>query len=73
MFLMGAFIIIVLKRSAKEAWDAFKSYHLRATPYRDASTGPCQYKCTVEHCLKGLDIAIKLGWYDYDKFDLISY
>jgi hypothetical protein len=35
--------------------------------------GTCQYKCTVDHCLNGLDLAIKLGWYDYNTFDVQEY
>ena len=70
---MGAFMIIILKRTAKEAWDVFRAYHLRFIPFRDATMGTCQYKCTIEHCLKGLDLAIKLGWYDYSTFDIIDY
>lgn len=66
-------MIIILKKSAKEVWETFKSYHLRLTPYRDASMSSCSYNCTIEHCLKGLDLAIKLGWYDFKTFDIVKY
>ena len=35
--------------------------------------GPCNYKCTILHCLRGLYLAIKLGWYNKEKFDIVEY
>ena len=33
----------------------------------------CSYPCTIEHCLKGLEYAIKLGWYKFREFDNKEY
>jgi cell division cycle 14 len=74
---MGAFMVIVLKRTAEEAWMKFKAYHDVFIPFRDAGEGASLYDCTVSlnfkvqiyDCLKGLEIAIKLGWYDFRTFD----
>lgn len=51
-YLMGAFQVphvvtqvVVLKRSAEEAFKPFK--HIKFTDFRDASYGECSYKCTV--------------------------
>lgn len=33
----------------------------------------CTYKCTILDCLRGLEYAIKLGWYDYKNFNLKEY
>ena len=63
---MGAFMIIILKKTAREAWKVFAPYHNKFTPFRDAIMGTCSYKCTIDHCLNGLDLAIKLKWYDYN-------
>jgi cell division cycle 14 len=60
-FLMGAFMIIILGRSAADAWRVFTPYHNKFTPFRDATMGTCAYKCTIDHCLNGLDLAIKIG------------
>ncbi len=35
--------------------------------------GPCTYKCTILDCLRGLEYAIKLKWFDVRNFDLTSY
>ncbi len=72
-FLMGCFMIIALKKSAEEAWNLFLPYHNKFVPFRDATMGTCSYKCTVQHCLQGLQFAITLGWYNYDKFDVQEY
>lgn len=53
-FLMGCFMIIILKKTADEAWAAFSAYHSKFVPYRDAIKGNCSYKCTIHHCLLGL-------------------
>ncbi len=50
-FLMGCFMIIVLNKSADDAWTLFKPYQTKFVPFRDATMGSCSYKCTVHHCL----------------------
>ena len=72
-FLMGAFMIIVLGYNAAEAWKVFADSGIQFKPFRDAIMGESTYKCTIEHCLNGLFIGIKLGWYDYLKFDTKKY
>ena len=69
-YLMGAFMVVVLKQSADAAWEAFAPYHNLFRPFRDASYGDtCTYECTIYHCLKGLEFAISLGWYKFTTFD----
>jgi hypothetical protein len=48
-FLMGAFMVVVLKQSAEVAWEAFAPYHSEIVPFRDASYGDCAYECTVSY------------------------
>jgi cell division cycle 14 len=69
-FLMGCFMMIVLKKSADDAWTLFKPYQTKFVPFRDATMGSCSYKCTVHHCLQGLQFAMALGWYNYTTFDV---
>jgi cell division cycle 14 len=42
-------------------------------PFKDAGEEPTNYECTVLDCLKGLEKAIKLGWYNFSKFDYKEY
>lgn len=44
-YLMGAFQVICLKRTAEEAWKPFEGE--KFVDYRDALKGVCTYKCTV--------------------------
>ena len=37
-------MIIVLKKTADDAWAAFKPYQNKFLPYRDATMGTCAYK-----------------------------
>jgi cell division cycle 14 len=70
---MGAFMIIILKRSAADAWKVFNPYHNKFTPFRDATMGTCSYKCTILDCLRGLEYAMKLNWYNYSTFNVQEY
>ena len=70
-YLMGAFQLLVLKKSAEEAWRPFRLE--RFLPFRDASFGPCYYQCTILHCLKALEKATSLGWFNYCSFDIEEY
>ena len=71
-YLMGAFQIIVLNKSANEAWAPFAALPA-FLDFRDAGYGGCTYKCTVLHCLRGLEKAMSLGWFDYKTFNVKDY
>jgi cell division cycle 14 len=70
---MGAFMIVILKMSAQNAYEKFKDYHHLLKPFRDASKGDCFYECTVLHCLQGLEFAVKQGWYNFRTFNVKEY
>ena len=72
-FLMGCFMIINLKKTADEAWKVFAPYHNKFVPFRDATMGTCSYKCIVQDCLRGLELGMRLNWYNYNTFDLQEY
>ncbi|KAM3145239.1 hypothetical protein pb186bvf_002567 [Paramecium bursaria] len=72
-YLMGAFQIIIMKKSADDAWKPFANVKPAFQDFRDASYGQCLYKCTILHCLRGLEYAIKLKWFDVKKFNLRDY
>ena len=70
---MGAFQVIILNRTALEAWEKFKVYHSQFVPFRDASAGSCTYNLHILEVLQGLEIGIKLGWYSFKDFDVQEY
>ena len=72
-FLMGAFMIIILKMTADQAIEKFKPYNSLFKHYRDASKGDCFYNCTLHHVLQGLEYAVKFGWYDFKTFNVKEY
>lgn len=72
-FLMGAFQVVMLQKTALEAWAPFVDVDPPFRPFRDASYTNCSYNCTILHCLQGLEYAIKLGWFDVNNFDVDSY
>ena len=71
-YLMGAFQILVLHKSASESWTPFAKLP-QFLDFRDAGYGGCTYRCTILHCLNGLEKAIQLGWFNYQKFNIQEY
>lgn len=72
-YLMCAFMIIILGKSAQDAYKKFSSFQPYLKHYRDASRGECYYDCTILHCLEGLEFGIKRGWYDFKTFNAREY
>ena len=72
-YLMGAFMVVILRQPAEVAWEAFAPYQAGFRPFRDASYGDCTYNCSIFHCLKGLEIGVSLGWYNFREFDNKEY
>lgn len=71
--MMCCFQVIILNRSAEEAWSRFKGHHHKFVPFRDASAGSCTYNCHIDEIVQGLEWAIKLGWYSFKDFDVQEY
>ena len=71
--LMGAFQIIVLGRNAEEAWEPLSKVQPPLAEYRDASYTNSPYRCNILDCLRGLEYAIKLQWFDIKNFNLRDY
>eukprot|EP00762_Andalucia_godoyi_P003674 ANDGO_00683.mRNA.1 putative tyrosine-protein phosphatase cdc-14 len=71
--LMGCYSVIVLKRSAEEAFRPFLNAYPPFVPFRDASYGVCSFNLTILDVLRGLSKAIEHKFFDYETFDLESY
>ena len=75
-FLLCAYQIICLNRTSDQAWAPFKKYGLQLIPYLDAGDQTVSVKTfeiTVLQCLRGLEAARDLGWYNYDTFNPEEY
>jgi cell division cycle 14 len=59
--------------SAKDAFKFFEGINPPFVPFRDAINGECTYNCTILDCLRGLEYAIRLKWYDYPTFNVKQY
>ena len=79
--------VIILEKTAEQAWEPFRQLQQTFADFRDALFGPCTYKCTVIiemsrkfiifnqilECLRGLEYAIKLKWFNVKTFNLQDY
>jgi len=70
---MGAFQVIVLGKTAEEAWEPFSKVQPALAEYRDAGYTNSPYRCTILDCLRGLEYGIKLKWFDIKTFNLRDY
>jgi cell division cycle 14 len=73
VLLMCAFQMLVLGRTAEEAFDRFKKVKLTLDDYCDASYKPHPYRCSILDCLRGLEYATALGWFSLKSFNLKEY
>ncbi|OMJ65984.1 hypothetical protein SteCoe_37330 [Stentor coeruleus] len=69
-YLMGAYCIIILKKTSSEVARLFE--HVKAG-FRDASDTECDYICTLGDCFDGLEQAIRRGWFNFAKFSSPDY
>eukprot|EP00277_Geminigera_cryophila_P004817 CAMPEP_0179422808 /NCGR_PEP_ID=MMETSP0799-20121207/10652_1 /TAXON_ID=46947 /ORGANISM="Geminigera cryophila, Strain CCMP2564" /LENGTH=350 /DNA_ID=CAMNT_0021197017 /DNA_START=140 /DNA_END=1192 /DNA_ORIENTATION=+ len=74
VWLLGGYMIMMMGKNGDEAWAPYRMVHPKTfEPFRDASQGPCPYKCTIEHCFKGLYRANCDGFWDFTTFDPDEY
>lgn len=72
-YLIGCFLIMMLKKPADMAYRPFVNIRPPFLPFRDATCGICPYQCTVLDCLKGLEYAMRIRWFDPNTFDVATY
>lgn len=71
-FLMGAFQLLVLGRSAEDAWTPFRGV-AGLEGFVDAGFRANEYRCSVLDCLRGLEYATRFGWFSLGSFNLKEY
>jgi cell division cycle 14 len=59
--------------SSEDAWAIFKKMQTSLVPFRDAGEDPSPFEIYVIDCLRGLERALTLGWYNFHKFDYKEY
>jgi len=72
-FLICCYQVVVLGRSADVAYQPFAGIYPPFLLFRDATCGVCTFHLTILDCLKGLEKAIEVRWFDWNHFDCESY
>jgi len=73
-FLICAYQVIVDRvKPSEQAYEAFQNIWPPFLMFRDATCGVCTWHLTILDCLKGLEKSIEHGWFNYSKFDVVSY
>ncbi|XP_047473611.1 dual specificity protein phosphatase CDC14C-like isoform X2 [Penaeus chinensis] len=73
-FLIAAYAIIYLKKTPEEAYKPLVGGNSpQFCPFRDAAYGMSTYHLTLLDCLHATDKAFKLGFFNFDDFDVDEY
>mmetsp|Transcript_12378 Transcript_12378/g.19513 ORF Transcript_12378/g.19513 Transcript_12378/m.19513 type:complete len:538 (+) Transcript_12378:223-1836(+) len=73
-FLVSAFLMLEEGYSVEEALAPFMVFHpYPFLEYRDVTTGESSFDLSLKDCLDGVQKAVKLGWFDLQKFDISDY
>lgn len=72
VLLICAFQVLVMQKSAEDAWSRFAGIR-GIQEYIDAGYRPCTYRCSILDCLRGLEYAVRLGWFSMQTFNLKEY
>jgi protein-tyrosine phosphatase len=72
-FLIAAYSLLRLNRNVEQAFHPFLGCYPPFVPFRDASYGLCTYTVSVLDCLKGLNKAMRCGFFKLEQFDIQSY
>eukprot|EP00928_Gymnodinium_smaydae_P084208 TRINITY_DN6747_c0_g1_i1.p1 TRINITY_DN6747_c0_g1~~TRINITY_DN6747_c0_g1_i1.p1 ORF type:complete len:431 (-),score=44.33 TRINITY_DN6747_c0_g1_i1:67-1359(-) len=72
-YLICAYMVIVHRTPAETAFEPFKKEKQPFAAFRDVSRGPSMFPLTILDCLRGLEAGIRLGWFDWKKFDCRDY
>lgn len=66
---ISSFRMLHCKMNAEESFKPLRPISSTLKPFRDASTLPSTFDLSVLDCLRGLQHAIELGWFNIDTFD----
>ena len=74
-FLLGSFLLIHFGWTPNDAAEPFvgASSPFKRRPFRDATHSLRPYALGLRECLNGLAKSIRLGWFDWQKFDNRKY
>lgn len=72
-FLICAWAILYLKRSAEDAYAPFRSIYPPFPTWHDATPSRCYFNLTVLDTLKGLEKAMKHNYFDHANFNRAEY
>lgn len=72
-FLICTYQVSVQNMPAEVAYEPFCGIYPPFLPFRDATTRVSSFHLNIVDCLKGLEEATRLRWYDRSRFDVESY
>jgi len=72
-FLISCYQVSVQNMPADVAFEPFQGIYPPFLPFRDATQRVCSFHLTILDCLKGLEEASRLRWFDRQRFDVECY
>ena len=68
--MIGAFCMIFLKMTAQQLSSLFANHEVK---FRDSSSGPVTYVCSLNDCFTAIEQSIRRGWFKYSEFSCKTY
>ena len=68
-----SYLVVVERIPAETAWHKLSRARPAFKEFVDASQVTHQFTMTILDVLRGLEMAVKIGWYDYQTFDLETF
>lgn len=65
--------MIYQKKSAEDAYRPFVNFYPPFVPFHDATPTACSYNLTILDVLKGMEKALRFGFFDFNDFDADEY
>jgi len=72
-YLVCCFLVMMCRKQSDIAYRPFVNIRPPFLPFRDATCGICNYHCTVLDCIKGLEYATAIKWFNWETFDVAAY
>eukprot|EP01071_Lankesteria_metandrocarpae_P008127 Lankesteria_metandrocarpae@DN4877_c0_g1_i2.p1 len=73
VLLLCAYQVVMCRMSPTKAYKPFKDASMEFPAYRDAAYGQCDYDLTILECLQALEMAVRIGWFNYQTFNISEY
>eukprot|EP00928_Gymnodinium_smaydae_P027221 TRINITY_DN2110_c0_g2_i1.p1 TRINITY_DN2110_c0_g2~~TRINITY_DN2110_c0_g2_i1.p1 ORF type:complete len:430 (+),score=69.01 TRINITY_DN2110_c0_g2_i1:82-1290(+) len=72
-YLICAYMVVTHGMTPERSFEPFFDHDIEFQAFRDVSRGWSLFPLSILDCLRGLEAGIRLGWFDWNTFDVDDY